>query len=218
MQTLKEVNREEWERRLDKRKTLYLKKNRYKIALERITSFMPEKWIDIGAGNGYLAEIIREKLPNIHAVGIDFVKEALDDAVDLDEKLVVNLDTESIPCPDNSFDYVTCLEVIEHLTLKENTLNEIFRILRPGGKCLISVPNIQFIEYLFALIKGKMPNPAADTRHMSIFTLRFLKQQIEKTGLKVTYNTGCDASPAWLSKISVRYFCKTIVAEAVKPV
>ena len=113
MQTLKEVNREEWERRLDKRETLYKKKNRYKIALDRIISFKPEKWIDIGAGNGYLAEITKQNLPGIHAVGVDFVKEALDDAVDLDEKMVVNLDTESIPCLDNSFDYVTCLEVIE---------------------------------------------------------------------------------------------------------
>jgi hypothetical protein len=52
---------------------------------------------------------------------------------------------------------------------------------------------------------------------MSIFTLRFLKQQIEKTGLKVTYTSGCDASPGWLSKISVKYLCKTIIAEAVKP-
>ncbi len=218
MQSLKEVNSKEWERRLDKRKTLYREKNRYKIALDRLKRFKPDKWMDIGTGNGYLAEITKQKLPDILAVGIDFVKEALDDAVDLDEKKVVNLDRETVPYPDNSFDYVTCLEVIEHLTMRDNNLAEIHRIIRPGGKCLISVPNIQFIEYLIALFKGKMPNPAADTRHMSIFTKRFLKQQIEKTGLKVCYTTGCDASPTWLSKISTRYFCKTIIAEAVKPV
>ncbi|MBC8465616.1 class I SAM-dependent methyltransferase [bacterium] len=217
MQTLKEINREEWGRRLENRKNLYKEKHRYEIARNRIVSFKPERWIDIGAGNGYLAEIVKKNLPEIYIVGVDFVEEALIDAKDLNEKKVVNLDKEAIPFPDNTFDFVTCLEVVEHLMLRENAMSEIHRILRPGGKCLISVPNIQFIEYLIALFKGKMPNPAADTRHMSIFTMRFLKQQIEKTGLEVCYATGCDASPAWLSKVSVRYLCKTIIAEAVKP-
>jgi len=216
MQNLKEINAKEWDRRNPNRSKLYKMKHRYKIAHERICAFNPEKWIDVGAGNGYLAEIIKETLPKVHVTGIDFVDIALNEAKALDDSKIVNLDNENVPYKDESFNYVSCLEVLEHLVLREHALEELYRILTPGGRCLVSVPNLQFIEYLLALTRGKMPHPAADPRHMSIFTLRFLQEQMKKAGFKVLFTAGCDASPPFLAKVSKHYLCKTIMVEGEK--
>lgn len=44
---------------------------------------------------------------------------------------------------DNSFDVVVSFQVIEHIKEDEFFLEEIYRVLRPGGKALISTPNIK---------------------------------------------------------------------------
>jgi SAM-dependent methyltransferase len=49
-------------------------------------------------------------------------------------------DAESLPFPDASFDHVVCLGVFEYLSTYERCLQEIRRVLRPGGMAIISLP------------------------------------------------------------------------------
>ena len=49
-------------------------------------------------------------------------------------------DAESLPFPDASFDHVVCLGVFEYLTTYDRCLDEIHRVLRPGGVAIISLP------------------------------------------------------------------------------
>ncbi|MDD5088318.1 MAG: methyltransferase domain-containing protein, partial [bacterium] len=175
----------------------------------------PKRWLDIGTGNGFLPNAMRGRLSGVHIAGTDFAENALVAANDaLDEKALNDLDQDDLPFAAESFDYVTCLEVIEHLIFPEHALAEIHRVLKPGGRAAITVPNIQFIEYLLQLARGKMPGPAADPRHMSVFTHRFLEKQLAAAGFRVTLHSGCDASPAWLGRLSPRFFSRTICVEA----
>ena len=48
-----------------------------------------------------------------------------------------------IKIPDNSFDTVVSFQVIEHIKNDELFLSEIQRILKPGGKAILSTPNIK---------------------------------------------------------------------------
>ena len=56
-----------------------------------------------------------------------------------------NLDAE-LPFADRSFDYVTCLEGLEHIENPQQAIREFARVLRPGGQLFVSVPNILNIE------------------------------------------------------------------------
>jgi len=49
-------------------------------------------------------------------------------------------DITAIPVPDASFDVVLCTEVLEHVQDPIATLRELTRVLRPGGKLLLSAP------------------------------------------------------------------------------
>jgi SAM-dependent methyltransferase len=49
-------------------------------------------------------------------------------------------DAASIPVPDDSFDVILCTEVLEHVPEPIKVVNELGRILRPGGKLLLTAP------------------------------------------------------------------------------
>ena len=53
---------------------------------------------------------------------------------------VVCGDLCSIPCDDNSFDAIVCMDVLEHIQDDDLAVSELSRVLRPGGKFLITVP------------------------------------------------------------------------------
>ena len=46
--------------------------------------------------------------------------------------------TKKIPCKNNSFDSVVCFQVLEHVKSPEKAVNEIYRVLKPGGFCLLT--------------------------------------------------------------------------------
>ncbi len=54
--------------------------------------------------------------------------------------------SRTLPYPDQSFDYVCCLEGLEHIENPQQAIREFARVLRPGGQLLTSVPNILNIE------------------------------------------------------------------------
>jgi ubiquinone/menaquinone biosynthesis C-methylase UbiE len=52
----------------------------------------------------------------------------------------------SLPYNDRSFDYVTCIEGLEHIENPRQAMREFARVLCPGGRLIASVPNIMNIE------------------------------------------------------------------------
>lgn len=133
---------------------------RIDLALElfRTHCATPGNFLDIGCGVGrstlHLAEGLGVKQTSGVDVSADLVKHATRRGIDAH---VVDLDTESIPYDDASFDAVFCGEVIEHVRDTDFLLDEITRVLRPNGVCVLSTPNLASWINRIALLLGWQP-------------------------------------------------------------
>jgi SAM-dependent methyltransferase len=95
--------------------------------------------IDIGCSSG---KYLRDGM-----IGVDISIEKLKRAK---SRLVVNWDVEEKPCfPENSFDFILFSEILEHLRDPGKALKNIYSILKPGGKILLTTPHklSKSIEY-----------------------------------------------------------------------
>ena len=51
------------------------------------------------------------------------------------------MDVTSLKFPDRTFDMVSCIETLEHILNQKKALYEIYRVLKPNGTLVLSVPN-----------------------------------------------------------------------------
>ena len=72
------------------------------------------------------------------------------------EYAAVNVERDVFPFADESFDLVLCCEILEHLLINpSNMLYESHRVLRPGGRLVLTTPNVLRWENVFALLRGR---------------------------------------------------------------
>ncbi|HYP38961.1 MAG TPA: class I SAM-dependent methyltransferase [Chloroflexia bacterium] len=104
--------------------------------------------LDLGAGMGGLSvALMRELCPEglrLHAMDYnpDYCRIASLRAERYGLSLPILVAAgESLPYGDEAFDIVVCLDVLEHVADAERVLSEIYRVLKPGGVALTTVPN-----------------------------------------------------------------------------
>jgi len=117
--------------------------------IQRVTDDLPGgfKMLDLGCGVGHILTIAPASFTK---VGVDYSHSSLKLARSQlhEPTALVNGSGQALPFADNSFDLVTCLEVLEHLEDDETAVGEISRVLKPGGYLIASVPNqYYFPEY-----------------------------------------------------------------------
>jgi ubiquinone/menaquinone biosynthesis C-methylase UbiE len=98
------------------------------------------KILDVGCGTGHLAgELMRR---GYDASGVDFSEGMIGYARQHygAERFQV-ADIEHLPFPDNTFDGIVCLGVMEYLSSDEPGLREMWRVLKPGGVAVITTPS-----------------------------------------------------------------------------
>ena len=98
---------------------------------------------DLGCGNGDLLITIDEKNPNCELTGVDFSDLMINSDKERLTKPNFNFicsDVTATPLDDNQFDYVTCLETLEHVEKPQDLVREIYRILKPGGLAFLTTP------------------------------------------------------------------------------
>jgi SAM-dependent methyltransferase len=97
---------------------------------------------DIGCGRGTLIEALRAKAPEASYTGLDVSEESATIAASKGIKVVKHDLAEPLPFDDGSFDVVVFGEVIEHLFDPDSALDEIHRVLKPGGRLIVTTPNL----------------------------------------------------------------------------
>ncbi len=132
---------------------------RYRLGrtLQMIQAQAPRHVLDIGCGDGFFSQRIADA---VHAPvsAIDISSEAIEQArargIDARQ---CDLNLGKIPFDAESFDLVLCGEVIEHVFDPDQLLDEIHRILLPGGFLLLSTPNLAAWYNRVLLLLGVQP-------------------------------------------------------------
>lgn len=100
------------------------------------------KLLDFGCGKGTITGEIIAMNPRADITGVDVSQEALDfiSKKFKKQKFYKIEDGGKLPFKDNTFDFIIASDVLEHVYDTENAFTELARILKPGGRILISVP------------------------------------------------------------------------------
>jgi SAM-dependent methyltransferase len=108
--------------------------------------------IDLSCGDGITTYILQKLGATVSPY------ELRPEACKLEEKPKYANVQKALPIPDNSADVVIFQEVMEHLPNHVNPLQEIYRILKPGGELFITTPNMSSLQGRMAYLSFESEN------------------------------------------------------------
>lgn len=114
--------------------------------------------MDIGCWDGTTTARYGKTLGNAELHGIEVFDTPASEAEEKGIKVArLDLEADAFPWDDDTFDVVVANQVFEHLKNIWRPLSEAYRVLRPGGHLVISVPNLASLHNRILLAMGQQP-------------------------------------------------------------
>lgn len=193
-----------------------------------------DKIIDVGCGDGFFLYLLGNLSSEVDLTGFDFDKIVLDNArknLDIKEIKLLKGTAVGMPFSGKTFDKAIMTEVLEHIDNDKKALSEVYRILKPKGILLLTVPNYNFpflwdpinwvLQNIFGThIKGIGFFAGIWARHKRLYKKENLQKLIKNTGFKIEkieeLTTCCLPFNHYLVNIVARLLCDPKLPSNIK--
>jgi SAM-dependent methyltransferase len=135
-------------------------------ALGRRTDFRGDRLLDIGCGDGAYTTRLAGGFDRVDAIDVQagplaLFAERIKASPAADYITIREMSAAKLDYPDDTFDLVTSIEVLEHIAELDEALGEIRRVLKPGGRFALTTPNRWFpFETHGFIYRGRRYPPA----------------------------------------------------------
>lgn len=191
-----------------------------------------KKILDIGCGEGNLLFRLKDKFDELYGLDVapSRLKEAEAKIKESDPskaskfRFVEGNADDPLPFPNDFYDVITCIAVMEHVYDIFPLVKEMYRVLKPGGYIIAEVPNIAYLKHRISMLLGLLPVTSSpynwrevgwDGGHIHYFTMKRLCQLFESQGFRIERKSGS----GFLAKFRNWWptlLCGDLVIKAVK--
>ena len=130
----------------------YVEQSRLRCIKRMIAAGPQDKILEVGCGGGHVLKLF----PESQLTGLDVSGCMLEKARHNLQGYHVELlkgEIHELEIPDSTYDKVICTEVLEHVEQPEKILDQIRRVLKPGGTAVITLPNDYLIRRIQHMIR-----------------------------------------------------------------
>jgi SAM-dependent methyltransferase len=123
-------------------------------------------------------------------------------------------DVRELPFRDASFDAIYSMGTIEHFEETERAVEEMARVLKPGGRAIVGVPN-RYDPFLRPLVSaGLQALGLYAYGYEKSYSRRALREMLERAGFAVVAETAILLIPGWLRMIDLACYawCRPLAA------
>lgn len=149
----------------------------------------PCRVLEVGCAEGHTLEWLKQAGYCSWAAGVEPYAQRHPRNTSIDQFERLDIESRLPDIPPGSLDLILCLDVLEHLKDPWETMRQLDRLLKPGGRWIISVPNIRHYRVLFDLaFRGRFHYTDAgilDRTHLRFFTRSTLLEMVGSAGAKV---------------------------------
>ncbi len=164
--------------------------------------------LQVDCGPGVLAQMLMEKGARVVATELSGggTRRARARGVAIAQ---ADMDNGNLPFPSSSFTVVVCDSRMEHGIDFAHYLDECVRVLKPGGRFIISVPNTAHWRCRWWLLTGRFPyrvGTPTDWTHLRFFTLPDMRALWAQRGVELIHVAGTASLwaealyPAWMRR------------------
>ncbi len=219
------MNAPEYERIFNFEKDYWWHVSRRKLVRKMIDRYagaltQDANYLDLGCGPGMTLDELGRRFNQ--PLGTDFSAQALSFARTRVTVPLAQSDARYLPYPDNHFDLITCLDIVEHVREDVDCVRECLRVCKPGGHLVLSAPALDFLwgehdeavyhlrRYSWPSLKAKVVHAGFDvvkgtyatmTLVPAVFAVRFLASFTRSN----TEAQGHDfpKPPAWINRLLI---------------
>lgn len=167
--------------------------------------------LQVDGGPGWLAQMMQQAGAAVVMTDLSHVAVARARArgVDARQCEIDAWPPQPLPFDDAAFDVVVCDSQLEHRFDPGHALDEMARVLRPGGRLILLLPNTAHWRVRWWLLTGRFPvvqDSPTDWLHIRFFTLPDMRLMLARRGIRIEQTDGSASLwvkglyPTWLRR------------------